>query len=113
MRTSEISKLVNIDEIRRKYDYWEDGTFNMIGFRIQEEPFSLGKIEHRSYEWIDDEQTDEVLDGICTIGIEDIENANAEYCGDHVAVICGMRGHGGYDYGELIITDPVVVEIIK
>jgi len=98
-------------EIFKKYSYRFDGDYDFVGIRVQEQPFELGKIEHASKVWDDGEETDEELDGICVIDANDYNEPS--YFGYHIAVICGDEAEHGNDRGELIISDPVVVEILK
>lgn len=87
------------------YDY------EVVGIRVQEVPFELGDMEHRSYVWVDGDETDEELNGVCVIKAEFAELASI-YFGDHVAVIAGNSYSYGEDDGEIIIEDPVVVEVL-
>lgn len=85
--------------------------FGHFGVRTQEEPFEMGRIKHLSHQWVDDEVTDEILDGICTVMPEWYKPGT--YYGDHVAIIAGNNVDYGQDPGELIITeDATVVAII-
>lgn len=106
-----IKEMINAEEIYNKYHWSGNGDYDFVGIRVQEEEFELGEIAHVSKVWIDGVETEEELDGICVINIKDIKNAS-DYFGDHAAIICGDEALCGDDYGELIISDPVVVEII-
>ena len=81
-----------------------------VGVRVQEPEFQLGEIDHLSHVWVDGDETDEELDGICVCKIDRLGREN--YFGDHVAIICGNEATYGEDDGELIISDPVVAAII-
>lgn len=96
-----------IKEIIDKYEL----DYNYIGIRVQEEEFELGSMDHVSKVWVDGDETDEELDGVCVIDINKLSGSDG-YFGDHVAVVCGDRADYGQDYGELIISDAVVVEIL-
>lgn len=85
--------------------------YEIIGVRVQEEKFELGEMEHRSSVWEDGEATEETLDGVCVIGHDKLAEAQ-DYFGDHVAIIAGNRYTYGEDPGEVIIEDPVVVEVL-
>lgn len=90
----------------------ENGCFyGVFGIRVQEESFELGTMDHCSYVWIEGEQTDEELPGVCAISEKAINNQTHEYFGNHVAVIAGDRYTYGVDPGEIIIEDPEVVYI--
>lgn len=93
------------------YDY------EVVAIRVQEPEFKLGKISHISHVWIDGEETADTLGGICGISSEFAEivfnRVNSPiYPGAHVAIIAGNRFAYGEDSGEVIISDPVVVEVL-
>ena len=98
--------MTNIQEILNKYK----DEYNYVGIRFQEQEFELGELDHKSLVWIDGEETEEELEGVCII---DINQYNGQkYFGNHAAIICGDMGRMGVDEGEIIIADPVVVEVI-
>ena len=71
------------------------------GLRVTEEALEVGQIPADSRIWIDDEPTDETLNGASVIKINDIDSALkmiAMYFGDHVALI-------GYDFAEWGLDD--------
>lgn len=86
---------------------WE---YSKCAIRIQEVPFELGAIDHISHVWIDGDETEEELPGICCTVIERMKSN--EYFGNHMAVIGGNNYEYGEDVGEIIISDPVVIAII-
>ena len=88
--------------------------YEFVGVRVQEVPFELGAIDHKSHVWIDGEETDEELDGICTCKVDRLKCKSYEgyYVGDHAAIICGNEGEYGEDDGEIIIRDAEVVKIL-
>lgn len=94
-----------------------DIEFEKFGIRIQEQPFDLGSIDHNSKVWIDGEETDEELDGVCAINLNSPEAANTiegkGYSGSHVALIGSDRFEYGIDAGEVILKDAEVLYIIK
>ena len=100
-------------EIAKEHVY--DFCYGSIGVRVQPVPFELGPIDHVSHVWIDGEETDEELDGICACAIDDLKHVNAynEYFGDHVAVIGGNLEGFGEDEGEIILSDAEVIAILK
>lgn len=88
----------------REYEY--------IGVRVQDGvPFELGKMYHVSHIWDDGEDTGEELPGVCVIDGRRAE-LSAAYYGGHAAIIGGNRAEWGYDDGELIIYDPVVLAVL-
>lgn len=91
-------------DIYREYEY--------IGIRIQDEtPFELGNLDHVSHVWVDGDDTGEELGGVCVIKGDRAELAKS-YFGDYVAIIGGNNAEYGEDNGELIISDPVVLEVL-
>ena len=102
-----IAKIRNtIDEMQLDYEY------EYIGVRVQEQPFELVEIDHMSKVWIDGEETDEDLCGICTTKVDSLAKLPYEYIGNHVAIICGNEAEYGTDVGEIIIRDAIVSAII-
>ena len=87
------------------YDY------EVIGVRIQEQPFELGEMSHVSHVWDDGEDTGEELNGVCADKHDNL-NGGHTYFGGHVAIIAGNSYSYGEDPGEVIIEDPVVVEVL-
>jgi len=110
-RKAEISKTIleRKEEIIDKY-YWDED-YSFIGIRVQETPFELGTINHKSLVWEDGNETDEELEGICVVDIKYFKSCSSYY-GQYVAIICGNNAEIGEDAGELIIQDAVVVEIL-
>lgn len=104
-------ELINkIKTAAEDYEY----EYDYFAVRVQEVPFELGEMNHVSHVWVDGEETDEELDGVCGIklsALERIVKSGVTYYGDHVALICGNKAEGGEDDGELILKDAVVVEI--
>lgn len=98
---------IRIDEIANElfYDY------EIIGVRVQEEPFELGEMDHRSHIWVDGDDTGEELNGVCVIKHDALKYAD-DYFGNHIAIVAGNRYTYGEDPGEVILEDPVVVEIL-
>lgn len=94
-----------------KYEY------SVFGIRIQEQEFVLGPLSHVSHVWVDGEDTGIDLNGVCAISHRFAEKVflgkfPTFYFGDHAAIICGNDFSYGEDVGEIIISDPVVVDII-
>lgn len=94
-----------------------DIEYGKFGIRIQEQAFELGTIDHNSKVWIDGEETDEELDGVCTIDLDSPEAAEVlngnGYFGSHIALLAGDRYEYGCDAGEVILKDAEVLYIIK
>ncbi len=89
--------------------------WDAVGVRIQDIPFNLGKIEHASHMWVNGEETDEELLGICAITAGDISaivNYAPLYYGDHIAVLIGNKIGYGEDPGEIILSNAEVVYIL-
>lgn len=94
-----------------------DVDYARFGIRIQEQPFELGSIGHNSKVWVDGEETEEELDGVCAIDLnapEAFESLNGNgYFGSHVALIASDCYEYGTDAGEVILQDAEVLYIIK
>ena len=106
----------------------EDSEYDYYGIRTQKQEFQLGEIEHKSSIWIDGDETEEQLDGICTWLLydrfyderhNDIENALV-YQGEHIAIIASNYADGGEDTNEMIMrpvyrkgNGPYVVKVIR
>lgn len=106
MITAEMIKRAKAVAEELFYDY------EKIGIRVQEESFALGELDHVSHVWVDGEDTGEELDGVCAQEISSIDKFPNDYWGYHIAIIAGNEYSYGVDPGEIIIRDPVVVEIL-
>ena len=105
-KTEAIENIINrIEEIK------ENSEYEYIGVRVQENEFVKGEILNNSFVWVDGEMTDEELDGICAVKLEDAELASG-YFGDHIAIIGGNSMEYGQDLGEIIIRDAEVLEVL-
>lgn len=102
----ELSKEV----MERIEDYAWD--YEVVGIRTQSRAFELGAISHLSHVWDDGNDTGVELDGICVVDVHSLKQA-CSYFGDHVAIIGGNSYEYGEDAGEIIIHDPVVIEILS
>lgn len=102
----ELSKEV----MERIEDYAWD--YEVVGIRTQSRAFELGAISHLSHVWDDGNDTGVELDGICVVDVRSLKQA-CSYFGDHVAIIGGNSYEYGEDAGEIIIHDPVVIEILS
>lgn len=96
-----------IRELEKEYS-WD---YEQVCIRVQEVPFELGEMDHQSSVWVDGDETDEQLDGISTLSVKYAQNAEF-YFGDHLAIVAGNEYSYGQDAGEVIIRDPVVLEIL-
>ena len=85
--------------------------YEKVCIRVQDVPFDMGPMDHRSHVWIDNEETEEELDGVCVLDSAYADLAK-HYCGDHVAIIAGNEYSYGQDVGEISLQDAVVVEIL-
>lgn len=101
-----IENIMNrIEEIK------ENSEHEYIGVRVQENEFTEGESLDNSFVWVDGEMTDEELDGTCAVNIDDARLAN-NYFGDHVAIIGSNSMEYGEDFGEIILRDAEVLEVI-
>lgn len=114
---------LTIDQIR---DLIDDCGFAFIGIRRQEPEFELGPVLHDSMVWVDNEMTDESLNGICALDVDVLErHCNLEtsiraaleqceiYDGEHVAIIGSDSAEWGEDSGERVMQDAEVVAILS
>lgn len=94
-----------------------DIDYGKFGIRIQEQPFELGVMEHISKVWVDGDETDEELDGVCAIDLNapDAEKAlnGIGYFGSNIALIASNSFVYGQDAGEVILKDAEVLYILK
>lgn len=88
---------------------WEWGC---VGIRCQEVPFALGRMDHTSHRWDNNEDTGEELDGVSAQAVHTLRTDRLDYPGDHVALIVGDRDSYGDDPGELVIEDAQVAVIL-
>ena len=84
--------------------------YEAVGVRVQDVQFELGEMDHVSKVWIDGEETDEELDGVCVTDVNSL-GVN-EYYGEHMAVVAGNKFCYGEDFGEMIIKDAQVIAIL-
>lgn len=98
----------------------EEYGWSSVGVRIQEEdhPFRVGPIDHVSHVWVDGDETDEDLPGVCCLyAAADyiptlVRNAPAYFWpGRHVAIITGDVVEFGEDPGEVIMSNAEVVHV--
>lgn len=108
----------------------------VYGLRVHHEHCKPGDKLDNSYTWIDGEQTDEELEGVCTIGIPSIDveglssaiknlgrsacsyfdvdsNKWHDYWGECFVLVRGDYDMCGDDVGERIIVNPVVVAVFE
>lgn len=109
-----------IKAIAKKYK----NEYEIVAIRTQDiDPFELGEMDHESKVWEEGEETEEYIGGICATDIESSgvrmhssEYDQVAYCGyyfgEYQAIIGGNRYKLGEDDGEVIIFDPIVLEII-
>ena len=104
---------VTDEMIRRVKELADDLCYDyeVVGIRVQEIPFSLGEMDHRSHIWDDGEDTGEELSGVSVIRSDKAELSKTYY-GDYVAVLAGNSYTYGEDDGEIVIEDAVVVEVL-
>lgn len=105
-----------IEQVKAEHG-WD---YDYIGIRTQDEAFAPGELAHRSHVWADGDDTGEELDGVSATDInshcirmhcDDV--INGRYIGDHCAIIAGNSAQWGEDEGEIVISDPVVIHIIR
>lgn len=109
MTVAELKEMIDSNDWDIKY--------SRFGIRIQELPFEPGPMDHKSKVWIDEEETDEELNGVCAIDLNATEAAESlkgnGYFGSYIALIAGYNYEYGFDAGEVILKDAEVLYIIK
>jgi hypothetical protein len=112
MTVNEIKTIAN----KYKTDY------KVVAIRTQEEPFVLGGVSHLSHVWDNGDDTGKLISGLCATTIRSnavIMHSDEHTCrtgyyyGSYQAIVCGNNYKYGADKGEVIITDAIVVEVIK
>lgn len=114
-------KTITTEELKSLLDrISEESEYSYIGVRTQEEPFTLGDIDHVSSVWDNGEESGEYLDGIsCTnanspaIRMHCGDHGSSFYYGKHLAILGSNDVTYGEDVGELIMKDARVIYIIK
>lgn len=96
--------------MERVKEHKMNGEYETYAIRVQLEPFALGPIDHVSKVWVDGEETDEELPGVCTVKAEAYQPGY--YDGEHIAILGCYYSEMGEDLGEIIMMDAEVVEII-
>ncbi|WP_409036815.1 hypothetical protein [Mannheimia haemolytica] len=114
----------------------DEDCFAVYGLRATTDVHQVGDELGNSFVWVDGEKTDEELDGICTMGIQNADEAgllNAiknlgrdvckkfdvefkgfqSYCGQNFILVKGDSARGGEDKGESIIRNPIVVAVFN
>lgn len=106
---SDIAKQVN----EQGYD------FDYVGLRVQESDFGMAvgmTVEYVSNVWVDGEQTDDCLDGVCAVDAKLAAGYTlgfGAYIGDTIVVLGSNSCTRGEDDGEIIMRLPVVIDIIR
>ena len=101
------------DMIRRVEDIASSALYDYeaVGVRVQDVPFAPGPMAHRSHVWDNGDDTGEELPGVSAMRW-DAAQRHGYYYGDYVAVIAGNAWDYGEDAGEIVIHDPIVIEIL-
>ena len=104
------------DMIRRVEDIASSALYDYeaVGVRVQDVPFAPGPMAHRSHVWDNGDDTGEELPGVSAMRWDSIDAAqrHGHYYGDYVAVIAGNVWDYGEDAEEIVIHDPIVIEIL-
>ena len=88
--------------------------YEIISVRVQDVPFLPGPMSHRSHIWDNGADTGAELEGVSVMRWDSINEAQRHgyYYGDYAAIIVGNSWDYGEDAGEIVIHDPVVIEIL-
>jgi hypothetical protein len=112
--------MINNIQIKQVAKDVEDRGYNYdyVGIRIEEEVNSvIGTIlDHQSSVWEDGNELDEKLNGVCAIDIDRVKElsnvAYNGYLGNIVLILGSEHAEYGEDAGEIIMENPVVLDII-
>jgi len=99
---------IDLEEMGMEYAY--------IGIRVQEEAYGakVGEaVDHCSKVWIDGDETDEELDGVCAMNASQLGCVGCEYFGNVVLVLGADRVDYGEDAGEIIMQDATILAVIE
>lgn len=110
-------KFKEISGIAKQYD----DDYNIVGIRVQKEVFGEkeGEIfQHESLNWVDGDMTDVGTGGVSAIDIRtNFDNFSARqqmnYEGNVILILGGRDYYDGNDYGEVVISSPRVLKIIR
>jgi hypothetical protein len=98
--------------------------YRVIAVRTQDTPFILGETEFKSQRYTDGSRTYQ-LNGLSATNVnsrnplairmhtDEYSVKTGRYYGEYVAIVGGNEYHYGTDAGEVIISDPVVIQILK
>ena len=105
------------------YEAIQDGYYEYYGIRIDDDiEYSEGDKTEDSRIWVDGDPTDETLDGTSSIGIDHTDTADEieakieqakNYYGNKMYLIAGNSVSYGEDAGEYVISNAVVVKVLK
>jgi hypothetical protein len=118
MITAKQLQAIAKDVLQKGYEY------DSIGLRTQENTYGLSvgdPVNHKSSVWIDGDQTEETLNGICAVSAIQAARRSLNfgaYIGDTVLVIGSNNIEYGEDDGEIILKEscgqkPVILDIIQ
>ncbi len=91
--------------------------YDYIGIRVQDEAHNamVGQTyAYQSHAWIDGVQTDEHLNGVSAVSAAEASRFGTHfggYSGDAIIILGAYHASGGEDDGEIIMRDPMVLEI--
>lgn len=106
------TQMVKVAQEHTNNDYG----FEYIGIRAQEVSATVGDIVmHCSYIWDDGDQTEELLDGVCAMNINNCQpNVHLySYPGKYIVVLGCEQADDGEDYGEIIMIQPTVLAVYE
>lgn len=113
-----IEDILESTEIKAIIDkHYED--YDYIGVRIQETPEDVGTtITHLSHVWEGEEDTGDLLDGVCAVDVEQMERISeldreSGYFGTYAIILGANYATYGDDAAEIVMRDPEVLGCIK
>jgi len=99
---------------------WSCG-YTYLGIRSQDPEFEMGEtIYHQSMVWLDGEETEDELPGLCALHVRSEEDfdrlleVSKNYYGfAHIAILGSNSVEYGEDENEIIMDEPEVLAIIR
>lgn len=116
--------MLTIAQLRAKRAQYKS-LYPVIAIRTQDEPYVAGVVAHKSNKWINGRETDAKLSGLSATNLRtrsakaikmhssEHDTRSGYYYGKYQAIIGGTCYRYGEDAGEVIILDPVVIEILS
>jgi hypothetical protein len=115
-KTNVVNGVTRAERIKQLAKYAEkyEGEYGYIGIRIQESDYGVvvgQQINHTSSVWVDNEQTEQFVNGTSAISINNTGYITG-YPGNVILILGSDRIEYGEDAGEIVMKNPVIIEIV-